>query len=411
MEMGLVRGLVFVCLFLIGLCAIEHYFRFSRLPYISWIVLFGIAYGMLNQWDIINLPSLTMTPDVILYIFLPILIFDSSRKLDLKMSRKEALPATLLATLGILASMFIMALLLKLITDLKWIDILFFTAIMSATDPVAVGAVFKQFPIPERLKTLIEGESLLNDGTTVILFLLLSGKILESKDMFLYKEIGLFILSIAGALLLGALTGWIGAWLMHRWKALKDHFVGTLLPLLIVYLTFCIAQAMLEISGVIAVMATTLMFRTLYRRFKEEDIPTQAETDSRKGSWEILGALANAVLFFILGVEIGSHTGEITWILMPGFIAALLITRSAVVYGFGFAFRIFRIRLPWSWQHTLNLGGLKGALSVALILMIPKEYPYRDYFLFAALAMVLFTLIGNTLAMRLYLAKVKIDSE
>ncbi len=175
MEMALVKGLVFVCLFLIGLCAIEHYFRFSRLPYISWIVLFGIAYGMLNQWDIINLPSLTMTPDVILYIFLPILIFDSSRKLDLKMSRKEALPAALLATLGILASMFIMALLLKLITDLKWIDILFFTAIMSATDPVAVGAVFKQFPIPERLKTLIEGESLLNDGTTVILFLLLSG--------------------------------------------------------------------------------------------------------------------------------------------------------------------------------------------------------------------------------------------
>jgi CPA1 family monovalent cation:H+ antiporter len=238
----------------------------------------------------------------------------------------------------------------------------------------------------------------------------MSGKILEGREMFLYEEIGLFILSIAGALLLGALTGWIGAWLMRRWKALKDHFVGTLLPILIVYLTFCIAQAMLEISGVIAVMATTLVFRVLYRRFKEEDLPTQAEMDSHKGTWEILGELANAVLFFILGVEIGSHTGDITWILMPGVIAALLITRSVVVYGFGFAFRIFRIRLPWSWQHTLNLGGLKGALSVALILMIPKEYPYRDYFLFAALAMVLFTLIGNTLAMRLYLAKVKIDS-
>ena len=123
MEMGLVNGLVFVCLFLIGLCAIEHYFQFSRLPYISWIVLFGIAYGMLNQWAIINLPPLNMTPDVILYIFLPILIFDSSRKLDLKMSRKEALPASLLATLGILASMFIMALLLRLITDLNWIDV------------------------------------------------------------------------------------------------------------------------------------------------------------------------------------------------------------------------------------------------------------------------------------------------
>ncbi len=86
-------------------------------------------------------------------------------------------------------------------------------------------------------------------------------------------------------------------------------------------------------------------------------------------------------------------------------IAALLISRSVVVYGFSALFRLFGIRLPASWQHILNLGGLKGALSVALILMLPEEYVHRNMFLCAALGMSLFTLVGNTLGLRLYLKK------
>jgi CPA1 family monovalent cation:H+ antiporter len=174
MEMGLVRGLVFTCLFLIGLCAVEHHFRFSRLPYICWMVLFGALYGVLNQTLLPGLPGFHLSTDVILFIFLPVLIFDSSRKLDLDMARAEAVPAIVLATAGILESMAVMGVLLKFVTGRDWQDVLFFSVIMSATDPVAVAAVFKQFSIPEKLKTLIEGESLLNDGTVVILFMLMS---------------------------------------------------------------------------------------------------------------------------------------------------------------------------------------------------------------------------------------------
>ena len=405
MEMELVKGLVFVCLFLIGLCAIEHHFRFSRLPYISWVVLFGVGYGIINQTVFPHLPDLELTPDIILYLFLPVLIFDSSRKLDLTLLRKEAVPASLLASVGILVSMWAMAVPIRWISGLPWLDVLFFTAIMSATDPVAVSAVFKQFPIPEKLKTLIEGESLLNDGTTVILFMLMSGKVLEGKELLFQKGIAVFVLSVAGAILLGGCAGLGGAWLMRRWKALKDHFVGPLLPLLIIYLTFCLAQAVLEISGVIAVMATTLTIRLVFRRAKVIDALTHCEIEFYKRFWEFLGNLANAVLFFMLGVEIGAHYYDINWLVMPGVIAALLVSRSVVVYGFSALFRVIGIRLPASWQHILNLGGLKGALSVALILMIPKEYAYRHLFLCAALAMCLFTLIGNTLALRVYLKK------
>jgi CPA1 family monovalent cation:H+ antiporter len=409
MEMGLVRGLVFTCLFLIGLCAVEHHFRFSRLPYICWMVLFGVFYGVLNQTLLPGLPEFKLSPDVILFIFLPVLIFDSSRKLDLDMARAEAVPAFVLATLGILVSMVVMAVPLKLITGREWQDVLFFAAIMSATDPVAVAAVFKQFPIPEKLKTLIEGESLLNDGTVVILFMLLSGKVLEGKSIASEHGLLVFIGSVIGAVLLGALTGWGGAWLIRQWKALKDHFVGPLLPLLIVYLTFCLAQAALEISGVIAVMSTTITMRLCYRRFQPDEIPSEVQIEFYQGFWDFIGDLANAVLFFMLGVEIGGHYYDINWVVMPGVIFALLLSRSVVVYGFGVLFRAGGLRLPMPWQHIMNMGGLKGALSVALILMIPETYPYRNLFLCAALAMCLYTLVANTLMMRAYLKKANLN--
>ena len=409
MEMELVKGLVFTCLFLIGLCAVEHHFRLSRLPYICWMVLFGALYGLLTKSLLPGLPGFHLSPDVILFIFLPVLIFDSSRKLDLGMARDEVVPASVLATAGILVSMAVMAVVIKFVTGRAWVDILFFSAIMSATDPVAVAAVFKQFSIPEKLRTLLEGESLLNDGTTIILFMLLSGKVLEGKSLVSEHGLLVFTASIIGAVLLGALTGWGGALLMRKWKALKDHFIGPLLPLLIVYLTFCLAQAALEISGVIAVMSTTIIMRLSYRRFRPDEIPSEVQLEFYQGFWDFLGDLANAVLFFMLGVEIGAHYYEINWAVMPGVILALLLSRSVVVYGFGALFRMGGLRLPMSWQHVLNLGGLKGALSVALILMIPQDYAYRNLFLCAALAMCLFSLIANTLALRVYLKNANFD--
>jgi CPA1 family monovalent cation:H+ antiporter len=235
--------------------------------------------------------------------------------------------------------------------------------------------------------------------------MLMSGKVLEGKPLFFPRGIVFFVLSVAGAVLLGMATGWCGAWLMRKWKALKDHFIGPLLPLLLVYLTFCIAQAALDISGVIAVISTTLFCRVVFRSFKEDEVPAQTELEFYRGFWDFLSDLANAILFFMLGVEIGAHYYNISWVVMPGVIAALLVSRSLVVYGFGAGFRRAGIQLPVSWMHTLNLGGLKGALSVALILMIPKEYTHRHLFLCSALAMCLFTLVANTLAMRAYLKK------
>jgi len=406
----LVQGIVTTCLFLVLLCAIEHRFRKSKLPYLCWMVLFGVAYGLLQVRFFNGMPELSIQPDVILYIFLPILIFDSTRKIKLKAALKVAVPSFLLASAGLLVSMFVMAFPITLATDIPWIEILLFTGIMSATDPVAVSAIFNQFPVPGRLRTLIDGESLLNDGTTVILFSLLSKRIFEGQALSLEQVTDFFILSVGAAVLIGAGAGWAVAWLLKRWKALDDHFVGPMLPLLVVYLVFCLVQHQLDFSGVIAAMFTTMTMRFMFLCGWVNDMPPLYEMKFYQNLWDFLGSLANAVLFFILGVEIGAHFSEFAWELVLVALLAMLIARSAVVYGFGGLFNLFGFKLPLKWLHMLNLGGLKGALSVALILMLPPDYAYRNTFLCGALTMCMFTLIANTLATRAYLERVELPA-
>jgi len=91
-------------------------------------------------------------------------------------------------------------------------------------------------------------------------------------------------------------------------------------------------------------------------------------------------------------------------------VVALVFARSAVVYGFGLVFKCLGFSIPRAWQHVLNLGGLKGALSIALVLMLPRDYAYREIFLLAALTMSLFTLLVNTLTLRGYLKAYPIPS-
>lgn len=409
--MSLVHGLVFICIFMIGLCAVEHYTSRSSLPTVCWFVLFGVGYGLLHKSFDMRIPSLAPTSDFILYVLLPILIFDASRKLDLESSRQVAAPSIMLASLGIILSMFVMAVPIRLMSELNWLDILFFTAIMSATDPVAVTAIFKQFKVPERLRMLIEGESLLNDGTTLILFTLMYESVIQGKVLSIHEGLLFFSVSIMGAVVLGLLAGVICYFVYRQWHALKDHFVGPLFPLLVIYLLFCFTQAALDISGIIAVMSATLAMRLLVQKVGFSDGEGTHELEFYRGFWDFLSDLANAILFFMLGVEIGEYSGDFAWRLTLIGVMSLLIARSAVVYLFGLVFRIIQIPIPIAWQHVLNLGGLKGALSIALVLMIPRDYPYRHIFLLAALVMSLFTLLANTIAMRIYLKRVDLPQD
>ena len=417
--MSVIAAVTAISIFLIGLCALEHYTRNSILPYVCWVLLAGVGYGLLLSGPLPQLPPLQsmMSPDVVLYIFLPLLIFDSSRKLDLKTSQEVALPSFLLASFGIVVNMFVMGGITYGISrffhiTIGWLDILLLCGIMSATDPVAVGTVFQVFHIPKKLRMLIEGESLLNDGTTVIVFMLLSGVVLNGKEFHLVASVGFFSIAVAGAAAIGVVFGLVGSVLLRSWQAFSDHFIAPLLPILFIYLAFATAQAGFDISGVIAVMAATITFRVVFNNLRRDESPSENEKERYVSLWDFLAVMANVLLFFVLGVEMGMRMklGGLPHWVVPAGITALIIARVVVIYGFGLLIRPTRMRVELPWLHVMNIGGLRGALSVALVLMIPLDYYYRDVFLYVALSMCLFTLIVNPLVMRIYLKNADLGS-
>ena len=411
MSDPLISWVLFGGVFLLGISAIEHYFRNSVIPSICWVLLAGIAYGAATRNPALPLPKLQLEPHVVMFVFLPILIFDSSRKLEWSELKSVGVEAGVLASIGVIACMVLIGLPVAWITGMPLLDALLFGAIISATDPIAVSAIFDRFEFPEKLRTLIEGESLLNDGTAVILFTTLSMAIFERTSVSIGQLTLNLILSTGGGILLGCAFGYAGGMLGRYWRELHNHFIGAILPLVTIYLAFVVAEHFLHVSGVITVMAGTLMLTKIHYSAGHSRHEARSADEFFNQFWDFSGMLANVILFFLLGNEIGTHAYELQWRTVPVFILILLIARSIVVYLFSGLLRIFIRRIPFSWQHVLNLGGLKGALSIALILLLPRDYAYRELFLCTTFILIMFTLIGNSLGMRWYLKQTDLTTE
>jgi CPA1 family monovalent cation:H+ antiporter len=403
MNDALISGILFLCTFLLGISAIEHYLKNTVIPAICWVLLAGITYGAVTRNSELHLPIVHLQPDMVLFIFLPILIFDSSRKIKWTELKSVGLEAGVFATLGVIASIVLIGLPVAWIARIPVTDALLFGAILSATDPIAVTAIFDRFELPEKLRTLIEGESLLNDGTAVILFATLSTTIFENTGFSVGWTVARLILAIGGGVLLGCAFGYVGGMLGRLWHELHDHFIGAILPLITIYTAFVVAEHFLHVSGVITVMAGTLMLTKIHYTAGHANHEARSADQFFNQFWEFLGMLATVTLFFLLGNEIGAHAFNLQLSAVPIFIFILLMARSIVVYLFSGLLRAARRKLPAAWQHVINIGGLKGALSIALILLLPNDYAYRELFLCAAFVLILFTLIGNSLGMRLYL--------
>lgn len=401
----LISWVLFGCVFLLGISAIEHYFRNSVIPSICWIMLAGIAYGAATRAPALHLPRLHLAPDIVLFVFLPILIFDSSRKLEWTELKSVGVEAGVFASVGVIASMVLIGLSVAWIARIPLLDALLFGAVISATDPVAVAAIFDRFEFPEKLRTLIEGESLLNDGTAVILFTALSMAVFESTGISVGPLTFKLVLATGGGILLGCAFGYAGGMLGRYWHELHDRFIGALLPLITIYAAFVVAEHFLHVSGVITVMAGTLMLTKIHYAAGHARREARSADEFFNQFWEFSGMLANVALFFLLGNEIGVHAFTLQWRLVPVFILILLASRSIVVYLLSGTLRAAHRKIPLSWQHVLNIGGLKGALSIALILLLPSDYVYRELFLCTTFVLIMFTLIGNSLGMRWYLKK------
>jgi CPA1 family monovalent cation:H+ antiporter len=371
-----------------------------RLPYPIALVLTGLTLGAIIHSPLLlfhDLPidSLEFTPHLILVVFLPALLFEATLHLEVTTLRKTLLPIGLLALPGVVGSALIVGALVAWGVGIDWATAMLFGAIIAATDPIAVLAIFKRLGAPHELAVLIEGESLLNDGTAVVLSRILLGVVLAGSFSISSGAIQ-FALVVGGGALVGLLTGTLVSRLTAR---IDDHLIEITLTTILAYGTFMAAEA-LHVSGVIAVVVAGLVLSNVGARRGMSPTTRLALLTF----WEYVAFLLNSAIFLLIGLQVDLLNLALNMLPIGIAVAAVLLARAIVVYGLGLIVLPLPPILPLRWLHVLFWAGMRGALSLAVVLSLPLDLPARPLLLNLTYGVVLFSLLVQGLTMRPLLA-------
>jgi CPA1 family monovalent cation:H+ antiporter len=351
-----------------------------------------IPFELFSLEEIHNFVSFQIS-EFILIIFIPILIFESGRKLKLSELKKEAVHISFFAIGGVVVTIFLIGLLISFVFDIPFIHGILFGTILAATDPIAINAIFKRFPVPHRLKLLLEGESLFNDATGIITFNVVKGIIFAGLVVSFLDVTLALIWSLVGAILFGGAIGWITGKVLNKWN--DDEHVDFTVTIGVAVIGYIIGEHILHVSGVI-----TTLFIALIILQTHKDLVKQVRELFHK-YWDYVGILANSFLFFIIGIPLFTLSENISWtplLLIP--FGIMMLVRAVVVYGGNGFLRIFKVKVPFSWQHILTFGGIRGGIAVALVLSIPPSYEFKGLFV---------TLIVYLIAINLFFNPVMIN--
>lgn len=370
----------------------------SAIPASVGLVLVGLAVAVLGP-DVRN----PVSPELLLAIVLPGLVFEAAFRTDLAVLRPSATAVLLLAVPGVVIVAAIVALVLTLTTILSPAEGFLVGAMVAATDPAAVLSTFRHVPVPRRLATIVEMESLVNDGTGIVLFAL-ALDVLAGGGSLGGSLLG-FVVKVAGGGALGLAAGWLAARVVRR---VADHLTELTITVVLAYGTYLAAEAV-GLSGVIATLVAAASFGALAR-----DGLSRAAVEAIDVVWEFAAFLLTAGVFLIVGLSIAPEAlvaaaGAIGW-----GIGAILVARAAVVYGLlgGGSALVRRMvgrprgvsahapdePIPPAWLHVVFWAGLRGAVSVALALSLPAGLANRDLLQGLTFGIVLFTLFvqGST---------------
>src|SRR5690349_12258679 len=351
------------------------------IPYTVALVVLGIVAGVVLPVDV------AVSPDIVLLVLLPGLVFEAALRIDIDDFRRTFGGVVLLAAPGVLVSAAIVAALLAVATGLP-IELGFVVgAMVAATDPVAVVSTFKQLGSPRRLATLIESESLFNDGTAIVVFTVavqvVAGGVTPGGVIVSVVTI------IVSSTVIGLVVGWVASRLI---AAVDDHLVELTLSVAAAYGTYIVA-AQLGQSGIIATVVAGLLIGNHARRVGM----SERSLEALDTVWEFAAFLLTAVVFLLVGLAIGlgDIASALPWIAWG--VVAILVGRAVVVYGLlGGTSRLVRGRnhgLPMGWLHILFWGGLRGAVAIALALSLPVDFPKRELLQAITFGIVLFTLL------------------
>ena len=390
---------------LVIISAVHRYMRNIIIPGVAILMFLGAILPVVPNLthDVEDFYGITeRIPEIILYVIIPILIFESGRKLSIGQIKKEAIPIGFFAIIGVIITILIIGIAVTTIFQIPFTDGLLFGTILAATDPVAVGIIFKKFPIPHRLNLIIEGESLFNDATGVISFNVVKAIIFSGVAFSLLDTSISFIWTMVGAIAFGTGLGWIGGKILNKWKA--DEYVDFTFSLGLAIAGYIVADHYLHVSGVVTTLFTAILLVTVHK-----EISTGIRRLFHK-YWDYIGFITNSILFFLIGIPLlsvesyESASAPLILILVIPF-AIMMFSRAVVVYGGSTFLRIFRVKIPLKWQNVLTLGGLRGGIAVALALSIPAAYEFKDLFISLVVPLIAINLVLNPILLNWYLKK------
>ena len=353
--------------------------RRIKLPYTVALVVAGLVLAIRGPLEF------ELTPELVLALFVPPLVFEAAIHLQLRDLRADFGSILTLAAPGIVVSTAIVGTVLVYTGILSWPVALLFGALISATDPVAVVATFRAVGAPKRLTTLVEGESLFNDGTAIVVFHIMLAWVVEGTLSPVEGLINFVVVSLGG-IFVGVLLGYAIARVI---ASIDDYLIEITLTTILAFGSYLLAEQ-LHVSGVLAVVAAGLLSGAVGSKGMS---PTTRIVLTN--FWEYIAFLANSLVFILIGLNV--HFDEMIQFLQPALIAvlAVLAARMLTVYLLGSIIRYFKPDLPFRYLHVMVWGGLRGAVSLALALSLPLGVADRRQLLAMTFAVVLFTLLAQ----------------
>lgn len=376
-ELSKIIGLLLIAL------AVALITRRTRRPYTVALVIAGLVLGMLQLVEAIQLSK-----ELVLTVFLPPLLFEGALHIRAAVLRPRAALVLSLSILGTLLTALIVGTAVHWLLGFDWLSGLLLGAIIAPTDPVSVLATFRAAHVDEELATIVESESLFNDGIAVVLYLLLLNA-LGGTPLEPLRGIGEFALVVGGGALVGLGVGFLSTRLLSR---LGDHLVEVMVMLVAAYGAFLLAEEF-HVSGVIAVAVIGLVIGN----HGWSHAPSLETRENVALFWEVVAFLVNSILFLLVGFELRPSLLIDDLLSIVIVFGVLIASRALIVYGMGALSRWRGRGLPSSWQHVIVWGGLRGSVPVALALGLPLTLAGRDNLVAIVFGVVLFSLLGQGL--------------
>jgi CPA1 family monovalent cation:H+ antiporter len=360
--------------------------RRIKIPYTVALVLAGLGLGATHAVDGVHL-----TKDLLYAAFLPGLLFEAAYHLPAAALRDNARSILALAVPGVVVAVGATAILVvksseaaDLARGFGWSHACVFAALIAATDPIAVVSLFKSLGAPKRLALLIEGESLVNDGTSVVLFTIVYAAVTGGK-LGVVAGVLQFVEVMGVGFAIGAAVAFAAS---HVIRHIDDPMIEITLTTIAAYGSFVAAEAF-HFSGVIATVTAGMVCGN----FAAPRGMSPATRVAVESFWQYVAFALNSLVFLLVGIEvrIGILLAEWRPILLA--FIAVSVGRALVVFLVALLLRRTREAIPWQWSLVLTWGGLRGALSMVLALALPPEFPFRQLIVSMTFGVVLLSIV------------------